>query len=211
MSLECYGATRPQQGRSANEDAFLIAGGATPLVALCDGAGHAEQAARKVLRLFRQLFEEAAPDDILRFPTWTSWMRVLDTSLRGGAESTFVAGAVVENRFVGALAGDSRAYLVDRAGNCRILTDNGSGATKKLRLGSGRAEASPLHLQLQPREVVLLLSDGAWTPLSLELLRRAVVGAALKHFSEVPEAVLDAASRTGRTDDMTAVALRLRA
>jgi len=38
-----------------------------------------------------------------------------------------------------------------------------------------------------------------------------VVGAALEHFSEVPDAVLDAASRTGRADDMTAVALRLNA
>ena len=209
MNVECYGATRPQQGRSANEDAFLIAGGARPLVALCDGSGNAEQAARKVLRLFRKLFEEAQPEDIVRFPTWGSWVRVLDATLRGGAQSTFVAGTVAGNRFIGTWAGDSRAYLVDRDGNCRILSD--STAANKYRLGSGRAEASPIHLQLQPRDVVLLLSDGAWTPLSPELPRRAVVGAALKHFSEVPEAVLDAASRTGRADDMTAVALRMRA
>jgi len=210
MNVECYGATRPQQGRSANEDAFLITGGATPLVALCDGAGNAEMAAKKVLRLFRKLFEEAAPEDVERFPTWASWVRVLDSSLLGGSQSTFVAGAVLGDRIVGACAGDSRAYLIDRDGNCKILTDGSQGPASKLRLGSGRAEPSPIHQLLQPRDVVLLLSDGAWTPLSPELIRRAVVGAALNHFSEVPQAVLDAASRTGRADDMTAVALRLR-
>ena len=91
----------------------------------------------------------------------------------------------------------------------RILT-GADGAAGKFRLGSGRAQGSPIHLELAPRDVLLLLSDGAWTPLSPELIRRAVVGAAMKHFSEVPQAVLDAASRTGRADDMTAVALRLR-
>ena len=38
---------------------------------------------------------------------------------------------------------------------------------------------------------------------------RAVVAAALRHFSEVCVAVVDAAGKTGRTDDMTAIAARL--
>jgi len=210
MPVEAYAATRPQEGRSANEDAFLVDTVGTPLIALCDGAGNAERAAKKVLRLFRKLFEEATPEELVRFPTWASWVRVLDSSLLGGSQSTFVAGAAVGDRVVGACTGDSRAYLIDRDGNARILAENGNGSTGKFRLGSGRAQAAPIHFQLQPRDVLLLLSDGAWTPLSLELLRRAVVGASLKHFSEVPQAVLDAASRTGRADDMTAVALRVR-
>lgn len=207
--VECYAGTRPQEGRSANEDAFLIATDETPLVALADGAGNAEQAARKVLRQLRQLFAEADRQAIDRFPTWTRWVGLLDSALLGGAQSTLVAVAVRGRRVVGVAVGDSRAYLVDREGQVRILT-GADGAAGKFRLGSGRARGSPIHLELAPRDVLLLLSDGAWTPLSPELIRRAVVGAAMKHFSEVPQAVLDAASRTGRADDMTAVALRLR-
>jgi hypothetical protein len=62
---------------------------------------------------------------------------------------------------------------------------------------------------LRPREIVLLMSDGAWSPLSLYALRRAVGQTLGGHFSDVPGAVLSAAGRTGRWDDMTVVALRL--
>jgi len=41
------------------------------------------------------------------------------------------------------------------------------------------------------------------------LLQKSVMAAAARHFSEVPQAILDAAGRTGRADDMTAVVLRL--
>lgn len=58
-------------------------------------------------------------------------------------------------------------------------------------------------------DMVLLLTDGAWAPLGPYFLRRAVVGAAGRHFSEVPQAIIEAAARTGRADDMTAVTLRL--
>ena len=48
MNVECYAATRPQEGaRISNEDAFLIAPGETPLIVLCDGAGAAVQAAKR--------------------------------------------------------------------------------------------------------------------------------------------------------------------
>jgi hypothetical protein len=39
-------------------------------------------------------------------------------------------------------------------------------------------------------------------------LTKAVQSAIGRHFSEVPPAILDAAGRTGRADDMTVVALR---
>jgi len=255
VRAECYGATRPQQGRAANEDAFWIGGsrrvgaGASwpgdagaewkiiarpPVVALCDGAGKAQLAAQKALRLFGKLYREAEPEAIERFPTWAGWVRVLDSALLGGAQSTFLAAAVIGDRVVGACVGDSRAYLIDREGRASIVAGAGgqvkagsgrewaqlgagavgralgfANAATKYRLGSGRAQPVPIHLRLQPRDVLLLLSDGAWSPLSLERLHRAVVGAALKHFSEVPQAVLDAACRTGRADDMTAVAVRV--
>lgn len=60
MRIECYGATRTQEGKSTNEDAFLIGRGERPFAALCDGAGNAQQAAKKVLGLFEKLFKEAS-------------------------------------------------------------------------------------------------------------------------------------------------------
>lgn len=205
MRIEMYGATRPQEGRTANEDAFLIEHGSIPFAALCDGAGNAEQVARRVLNLFRKLFQEATLARILSDATWSSWIKLLDSSLLGGAQSTFLGVAMAGSQLVGTCAGDSRAYLVDRNGSCNIITADSC----KFRLGSGKAKGAPISLNLQPRDIFLLLSDGAWTPLSPYLLQKAVVSAALKHFSEVPQAVLDASSRTGRPDDMTALALRI--
>jgi len=40
--FQCYGATRPQDGRSVNEDAFTIHPGPAPYAALADGAGNAD-------------------------------------------------------------------------------------------------------------------------------------------------------------------------
>jgi serine/threonine protein phosphatase PrpC len=62
---------------------------------------------------------------------------------------------------------------------------------------------------LRPRDVVVLLSDGAWGPLGTGGVEKAVRSAVLKHFSEVPQTLLDSAAKRGRADDMTAVALRL--
>jgi serine/threonine protein phosphatase PrpC len=106
---------------------------------------------------------------------------------------------------IGACVGDSRAYLINREGQCRIVTDGAS----KQRLGSGLTQPFIIRVTLGAGDILLLLSDGAWTPLNLYLLQRTVVGAAVKHLSEVPQAILDAAGRTGRADDMTALALRL--
>jgi len=52
MKVECYAVTRPQDGRTGNEDAFLIIREGIPVAAVCDGAGAAEQVAKQVLRLF---------------------------------------------------------------------------------------------------------------------------------------------------------------
>jgi serine/threonine protein phosphatase PrpC len=79
----------------------------------------------------------------------------------------------------------------------------------KFRLGSGKTEPVPINLTLEPQDILLLLSDGAWTPLNPYLLTKAVRSVEGKHFAEVPIAILDAAERTGRPDDMTAVALRI--
>lgn len=201
-----YAATKTQQGKTANEDAFLIGRGQIQYAALCDGSGNAQQAAKKVLVLFEKLLIEATNEQLLTPSTWTKWIKLLDSSLLGGNQSTFLAIALLHGVAVGACTGDSRAYLLDRDGELRILTD---GATK-FRLGSGNAEAFPIRQQLTHGETVMLLSDGAWTPLGLYGLRKAVLSTIGRHFSEVPIAILEAAGKSGRLDDMTAIAIRVR-
>ena len=205
MKLECYAATRPQQGRTQNEDAFLIKAGDRPFAALADGAGNAERAAKRVLTLLEKLLSEAPPEQITEAGTWAKWVKLLDSSLLGGAQSTFLAVAIVGSEAVGACAGDSRLYHINREGQVRIVSEGAS----KQRLGSGQAQPFPFHLTLGAGDILLLLSDGPWTPLNLYALQRTVVSAAARHFSEVPAAILDAAGRTGRADDMTAVAVKL--
>jgi serine/threonine protein phosphatase PrpC len=198
----CFAATRPADGHSANEDAFLVRGASDrSLLALADGAGAAEQAARRVIRRLEGLAGPAEAESLRCFPTWAGWMRLLDAELRGRAESTLVAAAVLEGRIVGSCVGDSRAYLWNREGDLRILTD---GADKR-RLGSGRIAPFPLHVPFAHGELLLLLSDGAWTQLSLPRLRTIISGFALGRTAELPDAILREASRTGRADDMTVV------
>ena len=95
--------------------------------------------------------------------------------------------------------------MLNREGELRILSDGAS----KFRLGSGKAEAFPIHQHLSPGETLLLMSDGAWTPLGMYPLKKAVQSMMGRHLSEVPQAILEAAGKTGRADDMTVIALRL--
>jgi hypothetical protein len=106
VRVECYAATRTQEGKSANEDAFLIGRGERPFAALCDGAGNAQQAAKKVLGLFEKLFKEASPQQVAVYPTWANWIKLLDSSLLGGPQSTFLGVAIVDRVALGACVGD---------------------------------------------------------------------------------------------------------
>lgn len=205
MRVECYGSTRVQRGRKLNEDAFLIGRGTIPFAALCDGAGNAEQSAKKVLRLFQQLFNKTTLGKVLTKETWAGWVKVLDSSILGVAESTFIGVSIIGKQVIGTYVGDSRAYVIKHEGECKLITTNPS----KLRLGSGKTEPVPINLTLEQQDILLLLSDGAWTPLIPYLLAKAVRSADGQHFSEVPIAILDAAERTGRPDDITAVAIRI--
>ena len=132
-------------------------------------------------------------------------MKRLDSALLGGAQTTVVGATLVGEQAAVFAAGDSRAYLVPSDGRVKLLAERSS----KSRLGSGEAHPVVDRVPLQRRDVLVLLSDGAWGPLGLPGIERAVRGAPARHFSEVPQAILDAASRRGCADDMTAVALRL--
>lgn len=204
--IEWYGGSRPQDGRSLNEDAYLIGRDPIAHAVVCDGAGNAQRSAKRAIRFFEKLFKQATLDEIRNGDTWAKWIKLMDSHLLGFSESTFIGVALIENTLVGAYAGDSRAYLLDTNGHLRLLTDS----MNKSRVGSGMAQAAPLSLTLQPRDILLLMSDGARTPLGSDyMLHRTIVRELPKHFSEVPLGILEAAGHAGRADDMTVVALRL--
>jgi serine/threonine protein phosphatase PrpC len=219
MRFESFAATHPQNGNSQNQDDFLIGRGVYPLAAVADGAGAAQLSARKALTLFSKLHgetEKTAPAKLLEADTWRGWVKLLDSSLLGAAQSTFCAFNVGDIQdaegkrrtvAVGACVGDSRLYLLDKNGKLTIVTAE----AKKARLGSGQAEAFTFRIDpLKPGDIFLLLTDGAYTPFNMSLLQRAVVTAAVKHFAEVPVSILNAAGKNGFADDSTAVVTRVR-
>jgi hypothetical protein len=67
----------------------------------------------------------------------------------------------------------------------------------------------PIHQRVKAGDILLLMSDGAWTPLGLPVLRRLRGKASTQHFSEFPAILLDEAGKSGRADDMTVVAMRV--
>ena len=204
MAVQCYGATRPQDDGSANEDAFWIQRPVGTAAVICDGAGHAQQCAAKVADLFSRHHASGA-FDVKRFPAWSSWLTTLDASLIGGPQTTFVGVALVDDQVFGACAGDSRAYLVGEEGT-RILTEPSS-----LRLGSGEVTPQPIHVPLGPHDVLVLMTDGAWKPLASSAIERCVRSHVTRHFSDLPSALLDLAGARGRLDDMTVVTMTRRA
>jgi serine/threonine protein phosphatase PrpC len=203
VTFDCYGASRPQDEGRPNEDAFWIAQGQTRAAVLCDGAGRAEQCAASVVRLFKAQIENRTLD-LTRFPSWSRWLGTVDAGLAGGAQTTFIGIVTVGEGVVGAYAGDSRAYLVNEHG-CRLVTDQ-----RTPRLGSDQARPLPIHEPLAHRDVVLLMSDGAWGPLTTGVIHATVMARTLSDLADLPSTLLDLAEARGRADDMTVVALRAR-
>lgn len=171
--------------------------------AVADGAGRASLCAGRTLRDFgRQVGSGAL--DVSRFPAWRPWLTAVDAGFAGGPQTTFVGIAVVDDRIAGASAGDSRAFLVSEHG-CRLVT-----TSRSPRLGSGKALPAPIHEAIASRDVVLLMSDGAWGPLRPSAIFRTVAAHATRHFAELPGALLDLPEANGRSDEMTNVAIRAR-
>ena len=174
-------------------------------MALSDGAGNAQSVAKRALGLLETWMGDASLAHLLRDETWMGWAKKLDSVFVGGPEATLVAAAVVGDQLIGVCVGDSRAYVVPVEGDVRFLT----AAASEVPLGSGEAEPLVFHASLAARDVLLLVSDGAWAPLGAPGLERAVRSIVVGQFAELPSTVLDAASRHGLTDDMTVVALRI--
>jgi hypothetical protein len=139
--LEAYAATLAQEGRPGNEDAFLIRGAPVPLLALADGAGAAEQAARRALRELERLVAAATIEEVASFRSWSGWFHAIDAALAGGGETTLIALVQLDGRLLGAGCGDSRAYLWDAEGRLKLLTEG----CCKGRIGSGKIAPCAIH------------------------------------------------------------------
>jgi hypothetical protein len=202
--MEIFAGSRTQDGRTANEDAYLIGRKPVPYAAICDGSGAAGQVAKRALKTFEAMVSQASLPEMEQFQTWANWAHLLDSSLLGGAQSTFLAVATLNDRAVGVCAGDSRLYHIPLEGEIQILTEEAS----KFRLGSGKVRPFPIHHRLLQGDTLLLMTDGAWTPLNLGTLRNLIMKASSRHFSEFPTMLLDEAGKHGRADDMTVMAIR---
>ncbi len=75
MNVESYATSRPQHGRTINEDAFLLGSTPFPHVALCDGAGAAQLAAKRVITMFGKLLSQSSAADVLMAGTWRAGTR----------------------------------------------------------------------------------------------------------------------------------------
>ena len=203
--MELFSSSRTQDGRTSNEDAYLVGRGSMPYAALCDGSGNAGQIAKRALKILEGLLAQASIEEIELFPTWVNWTRLMDSALLGGPQSTFVAVAAIKDRAVGVCVGDSRLYHLPFGGEIQILTEEAS----KFRLGSGEVVPFPIHQRINRGDILLLMSDGAWTPLNLPKLRNLWSRSLSLHFSEFPAKILNEAGRSGRADDMTVVALKV--
>ncbi|MGC2271077.1 MAG: hypothetical protein WA539_03785 [Candidatus Sulfotelmatobacter sp.] len=100
--------------------------------------------------------------------------------------------------------GDSRAYLI-REGKASILSEG----TAKQQLGSGSITPLIKELAIQDRDLLLLMTDGAWSRFSLYSLGQIVMKN-LANLTELPDSILKQAARGGICDDMTVAAVLFR-
>jgi serine/threonine protein phosphatase PrpC len=199
LTCAIYAASVPQPGRP-NEDAFFVGRLAgAPLAAVFDGQGSAEGAAKKAARQLERLYTESRGR-----LDWTRTAQLLNSHLLGANKSTMVAASVAGDVMSLCAVGDSRAYLVR---NCQanILTEGSS----KQQLGSGAIQPLIKQFGAQDRDLILLMTDGAWTRFSLHLLAQTVMKN-LMTLPELPNSILKQAAKGGVCDDMTVVAIVVR-
>jgi len=199
VAATIYVASVPQPSR-LNEDSFFVGRLASaPLIAVFDGQGNAEGAAKKAARQLERLYTESGGR--------LDWMRsakLLDSHLLGANKSTMVASSLVDEVISICAVGDSRVYLV-RDGQANILTEGAS----KQKLGSGAIQPLIREFGAQDRDLILLMTDGAWTRFSLYQLSQTVMKNLLS-LPELPNSILKQAAKGGICDDMTVAAIVFR-
>jgi serine/threonine protein phosphatase PrpC len=199
IAATIYSASVPQPGRP-NEDAlFMCRHADVPLAAVFDGQGNAEGAAKKAARQLERLYTESGGR-----VDWTRTAKLLDSHLLGANKSTMVAASIVEEVISICAVGDSRAYLV-RDGQPNILT----GGASKQKLGSGAVQPLIKEFGVRDRDLILLMTDGAWTRFSLYQLAQTVMKNLL-NLPELPNSILKQAAKGGVWDDMTVAAIVIR-
>lgn len=90
-------------------------------------------------------------------------------------------------------------------GQANILTEGPS----KQQLGSGAIQPQIKQFGAQDRDLILLMTDGAWTRFSPYLLAQSVMKN-LMNLPELPNSILKQAAKGGVCDDMTVVAIVVR-
>jgi len=90
-------------------------------------------------------------------------------------------------------------------GQANVLTEG----TGKQQLGSGAIQPLIKQLGAQDRDLILLMTDGAWTRFSLYQLAQTVMRN-LVNLPELPNSILKQAAKGGVCDDMTVVAIVVR-
>jgi serine/threonine protein phosphatase PrpC len=194
-----YGGTIAQPGRP-NEDALFVGRlVGDPLAAVFDGQGNAEGAAKKAARQLERLYTESGGR-----LEWMRTAKLLDSHLLGANKSTMVASSLVNHAISLCAVGDSRAYLI-RDGQAIILTEGAS----KQKLGSGTIQPLVKQFRVQDRDLILLMTDGAWTRLSLYQLAQTVMKNLL-NLPDLPNSILNQAAKGGVSDDMTVAAIAIR-
>ena len=148
MPVECYGATMPEDGkqRGQNQDAFTIVRAPVVTAVVCDGAGNAQLAAKRVTGLIELWLAETTLGQMLATNPWPRWVRLADSTLLGGSECTLAAITSSASEARGVVVGDSRIYLLPEDGGCRLLAE----PLSKARLGSGEVEPTLVRHQMAP-------------------------------------------------------------
>ena len=149
--------------------------------------------------------------------------------ISGQPGTTLTIAAVRGHDAVIGHAGDSRAYLV-RAGVATVLTSDHSWVGEQVRAGAldpgserrhprrnvitravmgEELEPEVLSIELAPRDILMLCSDGFWEPLADDDI--AVLLDTPGPLTAVVERAAQAALDAGGTDNVTLVAIRIRA
>lgn len=92
-----------------------------------------------------------------------------------------------------------------RNGQASILSEGAS----KQKLGSGSIQPLIKEFGVRDRDLILLMTDGAWTRFSLYQLAQTVMRN-LMNLPELPNSILKQAARGGVWDDMTVAVLVIR-